>query len=116
MKIQKKRGIFKDDDVMIHSFFGLYNQYSLFALGCKYLLRKDFSILTYYGIFRLRNVFKISEKEKQKWEDPKEFNKLSYEMKAIAKLCLLPDKVYILVMSRISIYIYIIIRIHFYYY
>ena len=84
---------------MIHSFVGYYNTYGLRALGCKYILKKDFILINLMGILRLRHIFKINEKEKEKWEDPKELNKLSTEMKAIAKLCQLPDAQFASVMK-----------------
>jgi hypothetical protein len=96
----KKTVEFNDvKDTMIHSFVGYYNTYGLRALGCKYILKKDFILINLMGILRLRHIFKINEKEKEKWEDPKELNKLSTEMKAIAKLCQLPDAQFASVMK-----------------
>ena len=86
-------------DVMIHSFVGYYDTYGLRALGCKFILKKDFILINLLGVLRLRHIFKINEKEKQKWEDPTELSKLSNEMKAIAKLCGLPDAQFAFVMK-----------------
>lgn len=94
------------EDVMIHSFVGYYNKYGLVGLGCRYILRKKFIFLYFLDIMSLKNYFKINKKERQKWEKPKNINQLSYEMKTIAKLCLLPDKVYGSVMKNISLYSY----------
>ena len=76
---------------MIHSFVGYYNPYGLRALGCKFIKKKDFILINLMGVLRLRHVFKINEKEKEKWEDPNELHKLSLAMRTIAKLCQLPD-------------------------
>ena len=46
------------------------------------------------GILRLRHIFLINDEEKNKWTNPEELNKLSLKMKAVAKLCLLPDKTF----------------------
>ena len=89
-------------DTMIHSFIGYYNVYGLRALGCKYILKKDFILINLMGVLRLRHLFKIDEKERKKWEDPKELDKLSYEMKTIAKLCQLPDAQFASVMKFCS--------------
>ena len=78
-------------DAMIHSFVGYYNTYGLRALGCKYILKKDFILINLMGVLRLRHLFKVNEKERKKWEDPNEIKKLSFEMQAVAKLCLIPD-------------------------
>lgn len=74
---------------MIHSFFGYYNAYGLRALGCKYILKKDFILINLIGVLRLRHLFKENEKERKKWEDPDEIKNLPYEMQAVAMLCLL---------------------------
>ena len=101
---------------MLHSFFGSYNIYGLQMLGCNYISRKDFIVIKNIGIgiSMLRIFFNNNEKEKQKWENHKELNKLSYEMKAIAKLSLLPDKVFRSVLRNISKYINIIGAIFYY--
>jgi hypothetical protein len=87
------------DDTMIHSFIGYFNTYGLRALGCKFIVKKDFILINLMGILRLRHVFKINEKEKEKWENQNELNKLSFEMKAVAKLCMLPDAQFASVMK-----------------
>ena len=84
---------------MIHSFVGIYNIYGLRALGCKHIYKKDFLLIHLMGILRLRHIFKIDEKERKKWEDPETLNKLPLEMKAIAKLCALPDATFAVVMK-----------------
>ena len=79
---------------MIQSFFGYYNIYGLRSLGCEYISKKDFILISLMGIFRLRHLFKKNEEQRQKWENPEELNKLNDKMKAIARLCLLPDKTF----------------------
>ena len=79
---------------MIHSFIGCYNIYGLRALGCKHIYRKDYVLIRYMGILRLRHIFKIDENERKKWEVPETLNKLPLEMRAIAKLCALPDDIF----------------------
>ena len=86
-------------DVMIHSFIGYYDIYGLRALGCKYILKKDFILINLMGVLRLRHVFKIDENERKKWENPQELAKLPLDMKAIAKLCSLPDAQFASVMK-----------------
>ena len=76
---------------MVQSFTGYFNTYGLRALGCKYISKKDYILINLMGVLRLRHVFKINEKEKKKWTEDEELNKLPMEMKAIAKLCALPD-------------------------
>jgi hypothetical protein len=79
---------------MLQTFFGYFNPYGLRALGFKYISKRDFILINLMGIFRLRHIFKINEEEKQKWDNPEELNKLDLKMKAVAKLCLLPDKTF----------------------
>ena len=79
---------------MIHSFFGYFNTYGLRALGFKYISKKNFILINLMGILRLRHIFLINDEEKNKWTNPEELNKLSLKMKAVAKLCLLPDKTF----------------------
>ena len=79
---------------MIQSFFGYYNIYGLRSLGCEYISKKDFILISLMGIFRLRHLFKTKEEQRKKWENPEEINKLNDKMKAIARLCLLPDKTF----------------------
>ena len=78
-------------DTMIHSFVGVYNTYGLRGLGCKFISKKDFILINLMGILRLRHLFKINTKEREKWENPDELKKLSLEMRTVAKICFLPD-------------------------
>ncbi len=91
---------------MIHSFVGFYNIYGLRALGCKHIYRKDYVLIHYMGILILRHIFKIDENERKKWEVPETLNKLPLEMRAIAKLCALPDDIFVNVI-RIIFRLYI---------
>ena len=84
---------------MIHSLVGIFNICGLRALGCKHIYIKDFLLIHLMGILRLRHIFKIDEKERKKWGDPEALNKLPLEMKAIAKLCALPDATFDVVMK-----------------
>ena len=80
------------DSQMLQSFTGYYNTYGLRALGCKYIAKKDFFLINLMGILRLRHIFKTNEEEKKKWSKEEELKKLNDEpMKAIAKLCCLPE-------------------------
>ena len=79
---------------MIQCFFGYYNIYGLRALGCKYISKKNFMLISLMGILRLRHVFKTNEEERKKWENPEELNKLNKKMQAVARLCALPDKTF----------------------
>jgi hypothetical protein len=84
---------------MIHSFVGIFNIYGLRALGCRHIYKKDFLLIHLMGILRLRHIFKIDEDEKKKWIAPETLNKLPLEMRAIAKLCALPDATFAVVMK-----------------
>ena len=42
-------------------------------------------------IFRLRHFFKANVKEKEKWKNKNILNKYNIYIKAVTKLCLLPD-------------------------
>ena len=79
---------------IIQSFFGYYNTYGIRALGCEYISKKNFILISLMGIFRLRHLFRINEEQKNKWENPEELKKLNEKMQAIARLCLLPDKTF----------------------
>ena len=97
-----KRPIECDEEpYMIHSFIGVFDIYGLRALGCKYICRKDYALIHYMGILMLRHAFKIDEKERKKWENPETLNQLPLEMKTIAKLCSLPDDLFVIVMRII---------------
>ena len=90
---------YNDKSYMIHSFTGYFNDYGLFNLGCIYILRKNFLIINKFGILVLRHHFNNNKKERKKWENPEVFNQLSYEMKAICKLCTFNDDIFILIMK-----------------
>ena len=79
---------------IIQSFFGYYNTYGIRSLGCEYISKKNFILISLMGIFRLRHLFRINEEQKNKWENPEELKKLNEKMQAIARLCLLPDKTF----------------------
>ena len=100
-KEETKRTVELNDvkDAMIHSFTGYYNSYGLRALGCRYIQKKDFILIHLMGVLRLRHIFKINEKEKQKWEKPEELAQISPDMRVIAKLCGLPDAQFASVMK-----------------
>lgn len=88
---------------LVQSFFGFYNIYGLRALGCKFISKKNFMLISLMGILRLRHLFKINEEEKEKWQNPEELKKLNYKMQAVAKLCALPDKTFSGVIKYISL-------------
>ena len=88
---------------LVQSFFGYYNIYGLRALGCKFISKKNFMLISLMGILRLRHLFKINEEEKEKWQNPEELKKLNYKMQAVAKLCALPDKTFSGVIKYISL-------------
>ena len=79
---------------MINSFFGYYNNFGLFALGFRYISRKDFIFMDIFDIFRLKHFFKNNDKERKKWENLDEIKKLTVVMQAVAKLCNLEDKLF----------------------
>lgn len=82
----------EEEPQIIYSFSGYYNKYGLYALGCRYISRRDFKKLRMIGILLLRHFFEKNESEKKRWSNEEELNRLPLEMKAIANLCLLDDK------------------------
>ena len=76
---------------MVQCFIGYYNKNRITALGCKYISKKDYIFLNIMDILRLRHFFKINDKERDKWNNEKRLNNCNLFIKAIAKLCLLPD-------------------------
>lgn len=84
---------FNDDPEphVIQCFTGNYNKTSLSALGVKHIKRKDFIIINLWGILRVRHLFLTNVEEKNKWSNKENLNKLEEPLKALAKLCLLPD-------------------------
>ena len=79
---------------MIHSFFGYYNEFGIRSLGCNYNLRKDYILLDLVDLLWLKKYFKKNKEVKKKWENPENLDKLSFDMKAMVKLCLLSDAVF----------------------
>ena len=80
---------YKDENFMIQSFFGYYDNIGIRSLGCKYVNKKVHVFTSLLDLFRLRHIFKTNKNEKEKWS--KSLNKLNKRMKAVAKVCLLPD-------------------------
>ena len=76
---------------IVQSFFGCYNIYGLRAIGCKYISKKNFVLISLMGVLRLRHLFNKNKEEKEKWGKPEELKKLNYKMEAVARLCALPD-------------------------
>ena len=56
-------------------------------------------LINLIGIFRLKHLFNINEAEKEKWKNEEELNKLDEKMKAITKLCLLPEQTFFCVLK-----------------
>ena len=79
---------------MVNSFLGYYNDFGLYALGFRYISRKDFILINMLDFFRLKHLFKINQEEKKKWENPDEIKKLSLEMQVIVKLCNLENNLF----------------------
>ena len=42
-------------------------------------------------ILRIRHFFKVNKEESEKWKDKNRLNQYNLYLKAVAKLCLLPD-------------------------
>ena len=84
---------------LLQCFIGFYNENEITALGCKYISKNDYLFIHAIDILRLRHLFKNNENEKNKWTDDNNLNKLSYELKAIVKLCLLPDAQFSMVIN-----------------
>ena len=58
-------------------------------LGVDYLSYQKYIFNRLIDLFRLR--YRINHSDKDKYSDPNEVNKLSYEMKCALKICQLPD-------------------------
>ena len=76
---------------MVQCLIGYYNENRISALGCKYIKKKYYIFLNLMDIFRLRHLFKYNEEIKKKWSDKNQLDKCNLIIKALAKLCLLPD-------------------------
>lgn len=79
---------------IIKTFNGIFNEYGLMALGIEYILVKEFIPSNVITLLRLYKFLKSNGKEKAKWENKKNLNKLPLEMVAIAKLCTSPDIIF----------------------
>ena len=79
---------------MVQCFIGYYNEKRITALGCKYIKRKDYLFLNLMDVLRLRHFFNVNEKEKEKWKDNNKLNQHNLYIKAVAKLCLLPEALF----------------------
>ena len=47
---------FENDPQMVNSFLGYYNDFGLYALGFRYISRKDFILINMLDIFRLKHL------------------------------------------------------------
>lgn len=97
----EKKITFNDstDPCMIQMFTGYYNAFGLRALGVSFIKKKDFILINLMGVFRLRHIFKINEEEKNRWSKEENLNNLPNDMKAVAKVCNLPDTTFACVMK-----------------
>ena len=68
---------------------GYSSQKGIRSLGVDYMTYKSFFYNRLIDFFRLRH--RIYKKDDNKYKDPEEINKLSYEMKCVLKMCQLPD-------------------------
>ena len=102
-KVETKKSIdfnSSNEPYMIHSFVGIYNSYGLFALGSIVILRKYFNLIKHFEIIGLRHYFKKNKNERKKWKNPENLNQLSYDMKAICKLCTISNEsIFVLIMK-----------------
>lgn len=97
----EKKLVFNEDinPHMISYFYGCYNDYGIRAIGCKQILRKKYIFMHLFGIFQLRHLLKTDENKKNLYSDKSELKKLSLEMEAVARLCLLPDSTFFSIIS-----------------
>ena len=91
IKSEMKTVKLNSDKNMIQCFIGYYNKDRIMALQCKYISIKNFNLISIMDLLRLRHFFKTNEKEKEKWKNTNILNKYNIYIKAVAKLCLLPD-------------------------
>jgi len=68
---------------------GYSSQKGIRSLGVDFMPYKNFFYIRLIDLFRLRH--RVYKKENNKYKDPKEIDKLSYEMKCALKICQLPD-------------------------
>ncbi len=68
---------------------GYISQKGIRTLGVDFMTYKKFFYNRLIDLFRLRHY--INHKEKDKYNNPEEVNKLNYEMKCALRLCQLPD-------------------------
>ena len=62
------------------------------SLGMDYMTYKNFFYNRFIDLFRLRH--RVYKQDNDKYKDPKEVDKLSYEMKCVLKICQLPDTLF----------------------
>ena len=74
------------DNNIILNLKGYYSSNGVRAIGCDYISYKDFCLIRWIDLFRLRLRLK-NEKEKKKYED--DYDKLK-DMRAIYKTCIFP--------------------------
>ena len=68
---------------------GYSSQKGIRSLGVDFMPYKNFFYIRLIDLFRLRH--RVYKKENNKYKDPKEIDKLCYEMKCALKICQLPD-------------------------
>ena len=80
-------------------FSGYINNCGLTALGVVYISKKNFILVNFLGIFRLRHMMKKNEEEKIKWTNEEKLKNLPEGMRVVARLCNLPDSLFINVLK-----------------
>lgn len=90
-EIKKVKINMDNEPKMVQCFTGYYNESRITALGCKFIKKKDYLFLYLMDILRIRHFFKVNKEESEKWKDKNRLNQYNLYLKAVAKLCLLPD-------------------------
>ena len=90
---------FRNEQYLIHHFFGHLSQDKIAAIGCIYIKENDFKLYNYIHIFRLRHLFKKNKEKEKFWRKKENLNKLSFELNAIARTCLLPNIIFFTIMN-----------------
>ena len=101
-EIKKVKLNMEKEPNMVQCFVGYYNENRVTALGCKYIKKKDFIFLNLMDILRLRHFFKNNENEKAKWENNNLLDQHKLFIKAVAKLCLLPDGLFNIILTYLA--------------
>ena len=93
-----EKTVILNDDIkgpyMLQMFTGYINNCGLRALGVSFISKKDFILVSLMGVFRLRHILKTNKEENSKWTSEEKLKSLPEDMKAVVRICTLPDSTF----------------------